>query len=149
MSSSAGSYCPTRMGIVILLAPSCPGLFPSSFQSTLLLDRSDYLLPGLSHQSDSLRLNTSTVWAVLRPFSFSSRLMRVAAAASPMETAKMGSRRLRSLEFSRAFARDWERLPGDDVLVRHGRGGWCWTLVLGRAGSWQCAEAAGSPKRGT
>jgi hypothetical protein len=42
----------------------------------------------------NLLLNTSTVSAVPRPCSFSSRLIRVAAAASPMEIAKMGSRRL-------------------------------------------------------
>lgn len=33
----------------------------------------------------------STVWDVVLPFSFSSRLIRVAAAESPMNTAKIGS----------------------------------------------------------
>lgn len=37
---------------------------------------------------------TSMLCCVVLPFSFSSRFMRVAAAARPMEMAKMGSRRL-------------------------------------------------------
>jgi len=46
------------------------------------------------HAKFNLLLNTSIVPCVLRPFSFSSRLIRVSAAATPIEIANKGSSRL-------------------------------------------------------
>jgi hypothetical protein len=50
--------------------------------------------PAGCHAKSHLLLSTSMLCAVLLPFSFSSRFMRVPAAAKPMAMAKMGSRRL-------------------------------------------------------
>jgi hypothetical protein len=48
----------------------------------------------LCHARFHLLLNTSRLSCVLLPCSFSSRFIRVKAAARPIEMAKMGSRRL-------------------------------------------------------
>ncbi|KAL5399909.1 hypothetical protein PMIN06_002631 [Paraphaeosphaeria minitans] len=74
-----------------------------------------------SHHSPTLRLNTWTVCAALRPFSFSSRLTRVAAAASPMDTAKMGSRELqrRGTDQRLLAAREKAREGGTDREIMY------------------------------
>lgn len=54
------------------------------------------------HASLHLFLSTSMLCAVLLPFSFSSRFMRVAAAARPIDKAKMGSRLLSSYVSNRS-----------------------------------------------
>jgi hypothetical protein len=67
-----------------------------------------------------LRFNNSTDWSVLRPFSFSSRLIRVKAATRPMDIAKMGSRDLER-RVIRLNSRRIERLR-TTTLVKNGRG---------------------------
>jgi hypothetical protein len=54
----------------------------------------DLFCASFCHARFHLRLSVSMVCAVLCPLSFSSRFMRVTAAARPIDTAKMGSRLL-------------------------------------------------------
>jgi hypothetical protein len=100
---------------VIRRLPSCTlwyVLFP--FYSFLLCE-------SPCHARLHLLLRTSMLCAVLRPFSFSSRFMRVTAAARPIDTAKMGSRLLIcGLELHLEPLKNCDEL-GYDVLVRHAR----------------------------
>jgi hypothetical protein len=91
----------TEVREVIGYHSSIPPLFSSlvvtslliSFRSVVsLLQRPYYAL--FSHASPTRLLSSSTVCCVLRPASFSSRLILVAAAASPIEIANSGSRAL-------------------------------------------------------
>jgi hypothetical protein len=60
------------------------------------------------------------LWLVLLPFSFSSRFMRVTAAARPIDTAKIGSRLLFGKSvLLRELGKRRNEL-GYNVLVRHG-----------------------------
>jgi hypothetical protein len=66
----------------------------SSFSPSMFLVFASFSTCLVIFRMPTLRFSTSIDWSVVRPFSFSSRLMRVRAAARPIEMAKMGSRDL-------------------------------------------------------
>jgi hypothetical protein len=71
------------------------------------------------HARFHLLFSTSMLCAVLLPVSFSSRFIRVIAAARPIDMAKMGSRRLFLISGGLRNSCEGNEL-GYDKLVRHG-----------------------------
>jgi len=75
--------------------PSSPPLIPVPLENPNLLNpqhQHSSLFPLPTHSENTYLSPVSIVCAVLLPFSFSSRLIRMPAAESPMKRAKRGSR---------------------------------------------------------